>query len=990
MISYQVMGTEPHRVLVVSYNMMTIGQFGNGVVNELSFQTRLYEGFSGKIEFYYAHMDANDAWGWSGGTLSTSAGIGIAADGERFISMSPEGGDATYSKSEANNSVDILQSPIDDAVMYTFIACNVFPSGDLSQGGTIGMANGDQLLVGKKSERYRAITYMPFSLLYDGACADGRNYTFKITGDAAADYEISPSSGTIYGDETITPTITFTPTQAGVRTATLKLTDDNGQSLSYTLVAEGTPRVLWTGNVDEGGTVSLATGDLFLDGSLVPRLSSQSFTPITFAIPVNPVAPDGPVTYTIVDPTGQYKVRNPQNGALVDSYTTSIPQGGTASPTIVFNPTGVGFQPARLTVDAEGDVREFNLNAYSVAPGAQFRAAGAPIDATSQLFQKDFVCAGEYVQSYPIDVTNIGYGDFSITDVKVYRTDSVYGQGTPAYPLLRDEKGNPIPATDYFISEYPGTAPLTSQEVAFPITVPFISIRSFGNKVLYANFIPQRPGKRFARIYVYTNGENFTGVDQNGNTVLGLLIFDLFGRGLGATANGSAGNSSTPPPVVFKRTMIGDTAVATATICNNGFCDLRIGRKQFRISGGDVGEFRIDNAFPNASVDLNPEDETWVIPPDSCVTVTFSFIPSRTGSRRASIRLQTNDSSLVSDGLTERGAYYWDLVGTGAIGVETSDLTLRPGLLGDPNGDGVSGSVHLDNTTRDYIVIDSVRIVGANASEFSMDPNDPWPTLPFALQPGQQLQLGVLHTPTPGSEPGNRSARLLLFTSTGDTIIVELHGTAATRILTVEPGTLFGDVTVPVGKRVRRTLMLTNTGTMPLLLGQTQITGPTANDYTLGTLPRLLLQPGGSEFLEITYSPVSQGQSSATLTILSDATNGTQSVALGGTGRGIERSGNNGVSGVEILEREGVMLWQTQPNPSQGEVELKYRLAEDGAVELRLYDESGHEVRTLDRGTRESGDHSVRFSVDGLPSGTYHYRLFANGQVLSRSMTVVK
>jgi hypothetical protein len=352
------------------------------------------------------------------------------------------------------------------------------------------------------------------------------------------------------------------------------------------------------------------------------------------------------------------------------------------------------------------------------------------------LFQKDFICAGEYVQSYPIDVTNIGYGDFHITDVKVYRTDTVYSQGTPKYPLLRDGNGNPIPASDYFISEYPGTAPLTSQEVSLPITVPFISIRSLGRSLLYANFIPQRPGKRFARIYVYTDGENFSGVDANGQTVLGLLIFDLFGRGLGATVSGSAGSAGPPESVVFKRTMIGDTSIATATICNNGSCDLRIGQKEFRISDGDVNEFRILSAFPNTSIDQNPENETWVIPPDSCVTVTFMFVPSRTGSRRASIRLQTNDSSLVDIGLSERGAYYWDLVGTGAIGVEASALTLRPGLLGDPNGNGTSGSAHLENTTRDYVVIDSMKIVGTDASEFTMDPANPWPAVPFALKPG--------------------------------------------------------------------------------------------------------------------------------------------------------------------------------------------------------------------------------------------------------------
>jgi len=69
---------------------------------------------------------------------------------------------------------------------------------------------------------------------------------------------------------------------------------------------------------------------------------------------------------------------------------------------------------------------------------------------------------------------------------------------------------------------------------------------------------------------------------------------------------------------------------------------------------------------------------------------------------------------------------------------------------------------------------------------------------------------------------------------------------------------------------------------------------------------------------------------------------------------------------------------------------VKYRLAEEGEMELRLYDDRGREVRVLDRGRRESGDHVVRFRVDDLSSGVYHYRLIANGQALSRSMTVAK
>jgi hypothetical protein len=59
-------------------------------------------------------------------------------------------------------------------------------------------------------------------------------------------------------------------------------------------------------------------------------------------------------------------------------------------------------------------------------------------------------------------------------------------------------------------------------------------------------------------------------------------------------------------------------------------------------------------------------------------------------------------------------------------------------------------------------------------------------------------------------------------------------------------------------------------------------------------------------------------------------------------------------------------------------------------VELRLYDASGKEVRVLEQGVGEAGEHIVRFDVSGLSSGSYRYRLVANGVVLSRELTIVK
>ena len=78
------------------------------------------------------------------------------------------------------------------------------------------------------------------------------------------------------------------------------------------------------------------------------------------------------------------------------------------------------------------------------------------------------------------------------------------------------------------------------------------------------------------------------------------------------------------------------------------------------------------------------------------------------------------------------------------------------------------------------------------------------------------------------------------------------------------------------------------------------------------------------------------------------------------------------------------------PNPGRDRVEIGYRLAERGVVELGLYDGSGRLVRQVESGVRESGDQRVVVDVSGLASGTYHYQLRANGQVLTQTLTVVR
>jgi ELWxxDGT repeat protein len=81
-----------------------------------------------------------------------------------------------------------------------------------------------------------------------------------------------------------------------------------------------------------------------------------------------------------------------------------------------------------------------------------------------------------------------------------------------------------------------------------------------------------------------------------------------------------------------------------------------------------------------------------------------------------------------------------------------------------------------------------------------------------------------------------------------------------------------------------------------------------------------------------------------------------------------------------------VMLEQNHPNPFSTGTRIDFALPLEGRVNLTVYDLLGRELRTLVDAQLPAGMHSVDFNADGLPAGTYIYRLDAHGTRLVRMM----
>ena len=83
-------------------------------------------------------------------------------------------------------------------------------------------------------------------------------------------------------------------------------------------------------------------------------------------------------------------------------------------------------------------------------------------------------------------------------------------------------------------------------------------------------------------------------------------------------------------------------------------------------------------------------------------------------------------------------------------------------------------------------------------------------------------------------------------------------------------------------------------------------------------------------------------------------------------------------------------LKQNYPNPFNPSTQIRFELPEDAEVTLRVYNSVGREVTTLIDESKSAGSYEVTFNANDLSSGNYIYRLEANDQILTRTMTFVK
>jgi hypothetical protein len=95
-------------------------------------------------------------------------------------------------------------------------------------------------------------------------------------------------------------------------------------------------------------------------------------------------------------------------------------------------------------------------------------------------------------------------------------------------------------------------------------------------------------------------------------------------------------------------------------------------------------------------------------------------------------------------------------------------------------------------------------------------------------------------------------------------------------------------------------------------------------------------------------------------------------------------------SGVADTKLSGNALAQNYPNAFNSSTEIKYSLANEGRVSLKVYNALGLEVATLANDFETAGEHQLSFNGENLPSGTYFYMLRSGAFSETKRMVIAK
>ncbi|HEV3254643.1 MAG TPA: choice-of-anchor D domain-containing protein [Candidatus Acidoferrales bacterium] len=343
---------------------------------------------------------------------------------------------------------------------------------------------------------------------------------------------------------------------------------------------------------------------------------------------------------------------------------------------------------------------------------------------------------------------------------------------------------------------------------------------------------------------------------------------DAFLTEVGEGTGPAPGVAFTPPGLNFGDQPVGSSAPPQSVVLKNvGNADLLI--SAVGISGVNSGDFSQINNCPLAPTPL---------PAGASCTITATFTPSLPAREIAAVSVADNLS-----GSPHTAA----LTGTGTEPVASpSPTSLNFG--NQPQGTVSNAqTVTLTNTGDAPLQINGINLSGMNLADFTFAGF----TCGTSLGAGASCTINIVFMP---QGVGSFSAELDIFDNSGNVpgamqaVPITGMGTPPAPIVGLAPTMLNFGTEVVGGTTGPQTVVLTNSGSAPLLISSILVTGANANEFNLLTsgMPCPTngnsLAAGANCDIVADFAPLSSGSKSAAIQISDNAANSPQSISLSG------------------------------------------------------------------------------------------------------------
>ena len=704
----------------------------------------------------------------------------------------------------------------------------------------------------------------------------------QVTGPNAGDFSESNTCGsTLAPSAQCTVSVTLTPSATGARTASVVFTDN----------AAGSPHTVSLSGTGTAAGVALSASTLTFGNQTQGAASSAQSVTLT-----NNSAQ--PLTITSIAVTGT----NAAAFSEANTCGTSISASSSCTIFVTFNPTATGTLTATLTItdSASATPEDISLSGTGEPPSATFSPTSLSfgtqtLGKTSSAQLTTLTNTSNLALSVgSLAVLGSNASDFAETNncgtslaaganctISVTFTPAVSGSLTADVGLSSNSSGvgtvslngtgagpaaslsqtsitfgsqvvGSTSAVQTITLNNSGTAALSISGVALTgaNSADFAQTNTCGSSVaagascsISVTFKPVAAGALAGSVTVTDNAAGST------------QSVSLSGTGVNAVAAASLSQTS----ISFGNQAVGYTSPAqTISLTNSGNTALTI--SSIALSGTNPGDFAQTNTCGSS-----------VAAGASC-TISVTFKPPATGSLTAAVTLTDN-----APGNTQSIS----LSGTGVTTAAAASLSPTGLTFGSQNVGSTSAAqtITLSNTGNAALSISSIALTGADPADFA-ETN----TCGSSVAIGANCTISVTFKPPAA---GSLTAAVTLTdNASSGTQSVSLSGTGASTApsASLSPSSLaFGSQTVG-STSTAQTITLSNTGNGALSISSIALTGADPGDFAQTNTCGSSVAAGANCTISVTFKPPAAGTLTAAVTLTDNASSGTQSVSLSGTG----------------------------------------------------------------------------------------------------------